>query len=284
MTASGHITVLLPLRNFLPRFLDESLDSIFRQTSGDWQLIVIVEREDEARFQSLLAGRLIDSRVNLVTNAGRKLAGAFNSGMRAAESEFVGILLGDDLWSPDAVAVLKREIDLNPEVDFFYSGRRIVDGAGNAISSIHSPRETISAEDFVWTSPVQHLLCWRRTKALAFGGMDESLNSVGPDDYDFPWMMLEHGAIFRPIAECLYTYRDHQDGYRLTTHLPRSVHVRELRRILRKHGVPAKMIDTRLAGAKRSFLLQCVYRNELHRRLSILLGIEPGPGRPLQYR
>lgn len=41
-------------------------------------------------------------------------------------------------------------------------------------------------------------------KALACGGLDESLNSVWPDDYDLPWTMAEHGAMFKAISECLY--------------------------------------------------------------------------------
>ncbi|HEY3258211.1 MAG TPA: glycosyltransferase [Gemmatimonadaceae bacterium] len=282
--SAAPITILLPLKNYHPTYLDESLASIFRQTDSAWRLIIIVERDDEKRFRSLLSAALEDSRVRIIANTGRKLTGAFNSGMRVAESDFVAILLGDDMWAADAVEVLLREVGAHPEVDFFYSGRRVVDGAGRPIGSIHNPREAFSGDDFIWMSPVQHLLCWRREKALSFGGMDESLNSVGPDDYDFPWMMFEHGAVFRPVHECLYLYRDHQDSYRLTTHLPRSVHVRELRRILTKHGVSPSLIDERLSSAKRSFLRQCVYRNELHRRLSNLLGIEPRPGKRLEYK
>ena len=84
---------------------------------------------------------------------------------------------------------------------------------------------------------MKHLLCWRREKALAVGGIDESLASVGPDDYDFPWCMAERGAVFKAIDEPLYVVRDHRECERLTTHLPLSVHKRDLRRILEKHGV-----------------------------------------------
>jgi hypothetical protein len=102
--------------------------------------------------------------------------------------------------------------------------------------------------------------------------MDESLNSVGPDDYDFPWTMAEHGARFRAIPEPLYVYRDHRDGERLTTHLPLSVHVRELKRILRKHGVPRDAIRAKVEVARRTYLKQCLYRNRADKWFSELLG------------
>ena len=55
---------------------------------------------------------------------------------------------------------------------------------------------------------------------LASGGVDESLNNFGSDDYDFPWTMLEHGAVSTRFPRPLYIFRDHREGYRLTTHVP----------------------------------------------------------------
>jgi glycosyltransferase involved in cell wall biosynthesis len=272
------LTALLPLKNYQPGFLAEALESLFRQTRPDWRLVIVVEPEDAAPLRAVLAVALEDTRVRLVLNQGRKLSGAFNTGMREAETEFVAILLADDLWAPNAVAVLEESIARFPSVDFFHSARRIVDEAGQPISSVHQPPEHFTLADFIWASPVKHLLCWRREKALSFGGMDESLESVGPDDWDFPWSMLEHGAVFKAIAECLYVYRDHRDAYRLTTHLPRSVHLRETRRILQKHGAGRAAIAERLRQAKRTYLRQCLYRNRLDRWLKQTMGIAPHAG------
>ena len=138
---------------------------------------------------------------------------------------------------------------------------------------------TVAPADFIAGSPVKHLLCWRREKALSFGGMDESMNDVGPDDYDFPWTMLEQGASFRRIDQCLYIYRDHRQGERLTTHLPLSIHVRELRRIFAKHHVPRELAEERVRRAQRDYLRQCLYRNRFDRWLhEKILGIDPQQG------
>lgn len=267
------LTALLPLKNYQPRFLAEALDSLFRQTRSDWRLVIVTEPEDALRLRAVLATALEDQRVRLAANRGRKLAGAFNTGMREAETEFVAILLADDMWAPDAVAVLEESIQRFPSVDFFHSARRIVNESGEPISSVFRPAEQFTLADFIGTSPAKHLLCWRRQKALSFGGMDESLDYVGPDDWDFPWTMLEHGAVFRAIDDCLYIYRDHRDAYRLTTHLPRSIQLRETRRILEKHGTGPADTAERLRLAKRSYLRQCLYRNRLDRWLKQTLRI-----------
>lgn len=278
------LTVLMPATKPHPRYLREAIGSLFAQTDSAWQLLVIVEAGERAAIGELLAAELADSRVALVVNEGRKLAGAFNSGMRAATTAFVAILLSDDLWAPNAVEALGDARRRHPDIDFFHSGRRIIDDEGRAVSAVHPPRESFVLSDFVAGSPVKHLLCWRRDKGLACGGMDETLNSVGPDDYDFPWTMADHGANFRAIPAALYVYRDHRSGYRLTTHLPRNVHVRELRRILAKHGVAPAKIRQRIGHAKRTHLRQCLYRNAFDRWLKRTFGFEARIGWRDTYR
>lgn len=278
------VTVLLPLKHYHPTYLREAVGSIFTQTCPDWRLVIVVEPEDEVRFGSLLSDALGDTRVRLIPSEGRKLAGAFNTGMRAAETDFVAILLGDDQWAPHAVAALGASMRAHPDADFLHSGRRIIDGDGRPLSSEHLPATHVSAADFVWRSPVKHLLCWRRAKALSCGGMDETLNNVGPDDYDFPWVMLEQGAVFAAVPECLYLFRDHREAYRLTTHLPRDLHLRELRRILRKHGVGRLLIERRLWRARREYLRECLYRNRLDRWLKLRFGVDPRSGWRQEYR
>jgi hypothetical protein len=103
--------------------------------------------------------------------------------------------------------------------------------------------------------------------------MDGTLNSVGPDDFDFPWSMAEHGAAFRAIPDCLYLDRDHRSSFRLTTHLPLSVRKREILRIMQKHGADAGSIKLAIRRARGSYLRQCMYRSRLDRWISVRLGI-----------
>ena len=114
------------------------------------------------------------------------------------------------MGAPDAVEVLERNIEERPDVDFFHSARRYIDDHGEPISDVLPRGTTFTSRPSSTRVPVKHLLCWRRELALAIGGIDESLNSVGPDDYDFPWSMMEAGARFGAIQECLYVYRDHR--------------------------------------------------------------------------
>lgn len=278
------LSALMPVKNYHEGYLREAVESMLAQTCPDWRLLVIADKRKHAELEGVLHAYLTDPRISLIVTEGRQLAGGFNTGMRRAETEFVAILLGDDVWSPDAVEVLTRNVAAFPEIDFFHSARRAMDERGEPISSVMPSRPTVSVEDFSRKSPVKHLLCWRREKGLAIGGMDESLNSVGVDDWDFTWSMAEHGATFKAIPECLYVYRDHRDFFRLTTHLPLNHHRRELARILRKHGVDEPTIARRVAEAENGYLRQCLYRSRFDRWMKRLRGYDAQRGWRQRYK
>jgi glycosyltransferase involved in cell wall biosynthesis len=272
------VTILLPVTHYHPGFLRQAIESVFAQTRNDWRLLVVVNREDEAHFQEVLAEPFGDSRVGLVRNRGQRLAGSYNSAMAAAETEFIAALMGDDLLDPATVETLGRAILAHPDTDFFITGRYFVDADCRRISSDYLPTRPVTREMFIQRSPVKHLMCWRARRGLACGGVDETLENFGSDDYDFPWTMLEHGAVFTPIQRALYLFRDHREAFRLTTHVPRSVQIRTLRRILEKHGVGPRETRRRIREARRGYLRQSLFRNPLDRWLRASLGLKPRPG------
>ena len=274
-TGAAALTALMPVHAYDPGYLREAIDSMLAQTDPDWRLLVIGEPKELPALRAEISADLVDTRIELIANDGRKLAGAFNTGMRRCETPFAAILLADDLWAPEAVEILTRRIDAEPGVDFFHSSRIIVDDQGRPISSVHEAFPRFELDDFFHGSPVKHLLCWRVARGLEVGGMDESLNSVGPDDWDFPWTMAEAGATFAAVSEPLYVYRDHRRCYRLTTHLPLSTQVREIRRILLKHGAEPDQIRERIEFDRSRHLRQCLYDSQFDQLLRRITGSGP---------
>jgi len=270
------ITVLMPVNAYYEDFLLRAVESIMGQTSPLWRLLIIVADKSRNDVLRLLRFRARDSRIQLITNPRGRLAGAINIGIQRAETDFVAVLLGDDMWAPDAVSILLNHISQYPEVDFFHSSNIVIDETDTPISDVFYSRERFQRADFVHGSPVKHLLCWRRAKALAVGGLDESLHFVGPDDYDFPWTMADNGATFKAIRECLYYGRNHCKVYRLTTHVPLSVNKREVRRILKKHGVGFFQRNSIVRNRERrgSLGAQCIFRSSLDKWIKGILGYD----------
>ena len=127
-------------------------------------------------------------------------------------------------------------------------------------------------------------MCWRRALGVACGGVDETMENFATDDWDFPWTMMEHGAKFVSVRRPLYVFRDHRDGYRLTTHVARDVQLRQLRRILEKHGTPADVVERTLRQAKRGYLKQSLFWNAFEQWIKERVGFDPGSGWREVYR
>jgi glycosyltransferase involved in cell wall biosynthesis len=267
--AVPRITIVVPVKDPHPGYFDEALGSARDQTSPNWRLLIVAEPAELEAIRRLLPPWTDDPRVRLVPNEGRRLAGAVNTAMAHAETDFVALLLADDLWYPEAIAVLEDHIERHPDADFFHSGRRIVHDRG--VTGAYPAREHVVLEDFRTMAPVKHLLCWRRAKGIEAGGLDERFHAVGPDDFDFPWTMAEHGARFQAVDACLYIYRDHRDWYRLTTHEVRSEHARELYRVFRKHGLSRADARERVRLAKHEYLRQKQYTSRIDVGLRRLL-------------
>jgi|GEM_PF-2221644 len=271
---NAHITILMPLKYYSFRFLDRALNSVFNQTDPAWHLLVIADEVDVVFFQELLEKQLRDPRVQLTSYKGKTWSGTLNTGMRVAATPFVAPLFGDDMWAPNAVEVLNHHIAKYPNVDFFHSSRVVIDENDVPISQVFLSRDNFSLQEFRKHSPVKHLLCWRREMALSFGGVDESI-VVGPDDYDFPWIMAEKGATFMAIKECLYLYRNHCDHYRLTTHIPRWNHRWQVNKILKKHGVGFLSRLWILLRRGKGLGGQCIYDSEWDRWLKNVTKRDP---------
>lgn len=272
MTGAPVLTATIPVKHYHRPYLERAIGSVLGQTTDRWRLLVVRDGELDPAFLDVLAMPARDERVLVAQSDGNGLAAALNTAFRRADTGFVAILNGDDMWAPETVEVLTKAIERFPEIDFFHSSRRFIDAEDTPISSVYAARESFTVDDFVQGSPVRHLMCVRCATALEIGGVDETLAPVGPDDYDFPWSLAEAGASFRAVPECLYLMRDHRDAERLTTHLPRSVHVRALRHMMRKHGVGLVQRERKIAAAKSGYLRQCLYRSRLDRWLKERLG------------
>ena len=96
------VSVIIPTYN-VASYIAETLDSVFAQTFADFEVIVINDGSpDTEDLERALAG-FID-RINYLKQENRGASAARNTGLRAAQGEFVAFLDADDLWLPNYLA------------------------------------------------------------------------------------------------------------------------------------------------------------------------------------
>lgn len=247
-------TIVMPLRRQRDSWLRQAVTSAVRQ-SVPTAVIVVTSEATPASNRDVL--RSVEAEHPLLRVIGRSpgegFADAINLGFRSATTDRVGLLLTDDWLSPHAV-----ESCLRHDADVVSTGRTAcsADGSRTLWSRVIDQRRfdaipTLEAK----ASAIGHFMLFRRDVVLAVGGVDRTVGLTGADDYDLPWVLLEHGASVRMVGEPLYHYRDH-DEERLTLRTQED-QVRDLRRILAKHAVGTEETERLVAAKARWYGVPC---------------------------
>jgi GT2 family glycosyltransferase len=109
-----------------PRLLDQNLEALTHQTDKDFSVLVVDDGSRSAEALEYLAGVEAQYRalnLRLIRQDNRYLGAARNTGIRAADTEFVILLDDDNVPFPDMVSTLRRAID-HAEADAVTCGVR----------------------------------------------------------------------------------------------------------------------------------------------------------------
>jgi glycosyltransferase involved in cell wall biosynthesis len=134
--ASPSVSVVIPLYN-TERYIAESVGSVLAQTFTDFELIVIDDGSSDRGPE--IARSFKDPRVRVITQDNRGLAGARNSGIRAARAPLVGLLDADDIWHPEKLSRHVAHLAANAEIGVSFSHSRLIDDAGAPLGLQQSP-------------------------------------------------------------------------------------------------------------------------------------------------
>ncbi len=146
------VSVVIPAYN-VAAFIEDAVNSVLRQTFEDFELIIVDDGSTDDT--AAICKACSDPRVRLVAQANRGLAGARNTGIRAAKGEFVAFLDADDLWHPTKLAKHVAYLEQNPDIGVSYSASQFMDDAGQLMSLYQTPRlKNVAAQDVFCRNPV----------------------------------------------------------------------------------------------------------------------------------
>jgi glycosyltransferase involved in cell wall biosynthesis len=186
---------------------------VLKCRDSDIEVVVVDDgSEDESGgIADLFASR--DSRVRVIHTKHQGLVRALNTGLEAAEGEWVLRMDADDIAHPQRVRYYRQYIKDCPDVEIWgslirYFPRRSLKNGAIAyekwVNSIHS-HEEITRDIFV-ECPLPHpTLAYRRKEALEAGGY---CDNEMPEDYDLIFRFWERGKRFGKISKYLLFWRD----------------------------------------------------------------------------
>jgi glycosyltransferase involved in cell wall biosynthesis len=187
-------------------FLPEAVESVFAQTFGDWELVVIDDGSSDDTPR-VVRPYLADPRVRYFRSDRLGQSRAKNLGARFSRGPLVAFLDADDAWEPTKLEKQVALFDANPEVGVVFCKRSLMDEQGRPLRAnpaAEPPRGSVLPQMFT-----QNFVCFsscvvRREVFSHVGGFDPEWDlSI---DYDL-WLRVAKSYRFDLVGEELVRYR-----------------------------------------------------------------------------
>ncbi len=207
------VSVILPCYNAAAT-LDETLDSLARQTLADFEVIAVDDGSTDATGERLGAWAARDSRFRVFSRPHGGVVAAANAALERCRAPFIARMDADDRAHPrrlekqaaylrahPEVAVVGSWVRAFPDADVREGYRIYIEWLNSLVTDADIRREM-----FVESPLANPSTMLRREWLARMGGYHDY---GWPEDYDLWLRMYLAGAKFAKIPEVLLEWRDH---------------------------------------------------------------------------
>lgn len=254
MAQRASISVVIPLYNAEP-FIGQTLQSICDQTVTDWECVVVDDGSTDASAQVVREMARKDDRIRLIEQINAGPAAARNTGIASisAGSQYICFMDNDDVWLPNALAVLRDALESHPEFIAAHALADTIDENGQPMDHKRADGGFTNFGRLRMTCQNGRLVPWDISKPTTFESLypisrlfpsglvlirHEAMRKVGgfdityhqTEDWDL-WLRLARTGEFYFINQVLLHYRRHSKNQSSNM----TANAREVRRLLYKH-------------------------------------------------
>lgn len=127
------VSVCIPVRNGRD-YLASALNSIFRQTYTDFEIVIVDNASTDGTYNWLIATFGKDTRFRTFQNSENiGFVGNFNSCMGHAQGEYIKFLCADDLLYPECLKQMVAALEAEPAAALVTAGRMVIDVNGHSL-------------------------------------------------------------------------------------------------------------------------------------------------------
>lgn len=212
MSRKPLISVVMPVFNPHPSFLDQAIGSVRRQLYPDWELCIADDASTNRKIRAVIERhRTSDPRVKVeYREVNGHICAATNSALALAQGELVALLDHDDMLPEHALYWIAAEMEQHPDADILYSDSDLIDDRGKRRSPYF--KSDFNLELMLGHNMVSHLGVYRRALVAAVGGMRAGLE--GSQDYDLLLRTFAKSSTerVRHVPAVLYHWRRSDDA------------------------------------------------------------------------
>lgn len=153
-TPTPLVSVVIPVYN-VEAYIEQALSSVLAQTYQNLEVIIVDDQSPDKSIE-LIKQNFNDSRIRIIEQKNRGLAGARNTGIRNANGEYVAFLDSDDFWAKDKI---KKHISIMHEqlnIGLSFCSSMFVDSNGHSLERLQAPKKKsdYQASDIFCRNPI----------------------------------------------------------------------------------------------------------------------------------
>jgi len=238
------ISLLMPVYNVDPDWLERAIDSVRGQWYENWELCIV---NDCSTRQDMLEylGSVHDPKIKIRhLRKNKNISGATNEAARMASGEYFALMDNDDELSPDALYEMVCAVNAH-DPDLLYSDEDFIDVDGQLINPHFKP--DFSVDLLLSHNYITHLLMMRRSLFEKIGGFDSGCD--GAQDYDLVLRATEMTSRIFHVPKILYHWRMSEHSTSLDADSkPAALAAahRALEGALQRRGIEAEVLDANI--------------------------------------
>ncbi len=199
------VSIIIPAYN-ASATLASTLYSVLAQSHEEWEAIIVDDgsQDDTAKIAKEFAAR--DRRIRMVSRSNGGEGAARNTGITAAQYDWLLFLDSDDWILPNYLARMTQALCANPALDAVHCKAVRVASDGTQVGDSYEPPEgdlfPVLARRAAFNV---HACLVKKSIVQAVGGFDEQLERL--PDWDLWQRVARTGAMFGAVREVLAYYR-----------------------------------------------------------------------------
>ena len=198
------ISVVLPAYN-AESSIEAAIKSVLDQSYNKIELIVINDGSSDGTREIAESFAGCDPRVVVINQDNKGLVSALNTGVSRATGKYVARMDADDVSLPDRLAVQKRFLDANGDVEIVGGQASKIASDGRVLGFYEKPRTRFLAKLYsFFACPLIHPTYLMRKDAFNLVGGYRDVDYA--EDYDFLIRARQTGLTFVNVGETVLNY------------------------------------------------------------------------------
>ena len=207
------ISVIMPVYNTHPLFLDQAICSVFKQSYPPVELIIVNDGSNKLEtLKRLLFLKESFPELIFINQENKGIPGALNAGIKNMKGDWFAGLSSDDRWFPNKLSEQVKYIKENPEAKVIYSDWEFIDKNGSKIKTYNEP-EFKSRQEAGYHLIREHFPNWsgmviHKSVFDKIGLYNEEF--ITREDYEMSVRILTRFMMYK-IPKILFQYRLHPE-------------------------------------------------------------------------